>query len=362
MYDLEVSDSNGNTFFISEKYQGLNLEVASLFKTYQIQDHVFFLSSGTTSAQIKGYAVAKKAMIANAKAVNEHLNLSVGERWGLTLPPFHVGGISIFFRSILLQTTSHDLLPWNPHNLAIEIETHKISAISLVPTQIYDLVHNQIKAPSGLKVALAGGDFLSEALEEEALRLGWPLYRTFGMSEVSSQLATVKQSGSRELNILPLHQVKTDAHQKIWVKSSSLFSFEFCFNQSWKCTKASDSFDEDGFYPLPDKGRLEGSQLTPLGRDDSHFKTSGRLVDLNQLKNALESCMLKNDTWGTMELMLKNDERKGKILCLISEGSVSDKIKSEFLSSINPVKIDEFLTVNKIERTELGKFKQSSIY
>ena len=360
MHDLDIYDKRGNQYFLSPKFTHLLESLIDFFHSHDIQNHVFFFSSGTTSTMLKGYAISRHAMMDNAKAVNDHLNLSTNDRWGLTLPPYHVGGISILFRSLLLKNSPHDLLPWTPQTLAQEIQTQQLTAISLVPSQIYDLVRLQIKAPPELKIALAGGDFLSDALEKEAHRLDWPLYRTFGMSEVGSQLATATEKWSREMKILSLHQVKTDVNQKIWVKSPSLFSFELHFNHVWGLVKASDSFDEDGFYPLPDKGALSGMNLIPMGRDDGHFKMSGRLLDFTHLKNMLDSYMLKTQTWGKMELLLKNDVRKGKILCLVSEKSLSEEVRQQFLVNILPIKIDAFILIDKIERTELGKFKQSS--
>lgn len=74
-------------------------------------------------------------------------------------------------------------------------------------------------------------------------------------------------------------------------------------------------------------------------------------MDLNHLKNALDSHMLKTKSWGRMELVLKDDEK-----------SISEEVIEQFLIHLLPTKIDEFFALDKIEERELGKFKPSSTY
>src|SRR5690606_8873999 len=67
-----------------------------------LKDHFLVFSSGTTSNDLKGYALSRKALFANAKAVNEHFNLTQKDVWGLSIPYFHVGGLSVLARAHVL--------------------------------------------------------------------------------------------------------------------------------------------------------------------------------------------------------------------------------------------------------------------
>ena len=63
---------------------------------------VWLLSSGTQSVdEIKAIALSIEAILQSAKAVNKHLRATAKDRWLLTLPFYHIGGLSIFARAHL---------------------------------------------------------------------------------------------------------------------------------------------------------------------------------------------------------------------------------------------------------------------
>ena len=80
MIDFE---SNTNDFlyspFISDEISKNNLE--KHLEELNLTGHVFIMSSGTTTNFLKGYALSKKAILANARAVNEHLALNMNDSW-----------------------------------------------------------------------------------------------------------------------------------------------------------------------------------------------------------------------------------------------------------------------------------------
>ncbi len=347
--------SKENLIILAPKFEHLRMDLFEFLNSNGIQTHVIFLSSGTTSLDPKGYVFSKEALIYNAQSVNSHLGLSSEDIWGLSLPPFHVGGISVLFRASLLGHTPIELYPWDPIDLSNKIIKHKVTVISLVPTQVYDLVKYQLRAPNVIKCVLVGGDFLSTALEEKARLLGWPIVRTFGMSELGSQIATAKSSFDKELKILNIHQLKTDQENRLWIRSPSLFSYEIKLENSWKIRSSKEYLDENGFYPLPDLGLIKDDFLTPLGRYDGKIKSSGRLIDLSLLKEKLDQHMLEYNIWGKMDIVVRAHERKGSLLSLEFEKTLDKKIPKIFQESIMPIMIDEMKPVDRIERNELGK-------
>jgi O-succinylbenzoic acid--CoA ligase len=210
----------------------------------------------------------------------------------------------------------------------------------------------KIEAPKNLHCVLAGGDFLGQELERKARDLGWPLVRTFGMTEVGSQLATggdLKEG----LKLLPVHQVKTDDDQRLWVKTPTLFTLEFSWREKWDVRYAKDKLDSDGYYPLQDRVELRGDRIIPRGRMDGAVKISGRLVQLYELKDQLDTFTLNNDCWGLLELNLKSDARQGFELELIHSPNVDRRIVEEFLQLVMPLKVS--VVKKEIQRNELGK-------
>jgi o-succinylbenzoate---CoA ligase len=351
MQDLTIN-LTGNQILLSPQFKHLQEDLEVIISDHGLQDHLLFLSSGTTSKTPKGYAFHKSALALNAEAVNKHLNLGPTDRWGLTLTSYHIGGIGIILRSQLLGEPPVPCYPWKPETISEAIQIQKITIISLVPTQIYDLVKYQIKAPRGLKIVLVGGDFLGEALRKEAENLGWPIVRTFGMSEVGPQLAT---GGDLHQGLTPLllHKLKVDTEHNLWVKTPSLFTIEFKKNEQWVIRKAQDLLDEEGYYPLSDKVKLQAGRVIPLGRADGALKISGRLINLFELKNELDTFAIHHDVWGKIELATQLNPREGQELVLFYSTEIKKEIIFQFLDLIAPIKVNKIIP--GIRRNELGK-------
>jgi O-succinylbenzoic acid--CoA ligase len=206
---------------------------------------------------------------------------------------------------------------------------------------------------------MVGGDFLSTSLKEEALKLGWPVIRTFGMSEVCSQLASSKSSSTDEMEILPIHEVKT-LEGRLLVKSKSLFTLEFILGDELEVKEHSDLSTKDGFFLTKDRAEVKSNLLFPMGRLGEEFKISGHLVNLNQLKDTLYTFLLKIGLYEKMDFLIEKDDRKGNRLILITapEGQNEDII-NEIKELIKPSRIDEVRVSSHLERNALGKLKRN---
>lgn len=317
--------------------------------------HFAIFSSGTTSREMKGYILSEKALEANAQAVNSWFGLTSQDVWGLSLPVYHVGGLSVLIRARLLGNKIIDLRGWNPKSWFDTITREKVTISTIVPTQLYDLVSNNLNSPPGLRSLIVGGDFLPSALEKKARDLGWPVIRTYGMSEVGSQLASGKLPGD-PLRILPLHTVRLSKTNFIQVRTSSLFDAEFRLGEKFSLRFAEDFLDADGFYTTQDRGELVGDTLTPLGRAGQEIKVAGHLTSLLALKDSVSSVLLQHDSFGKAEIITENDERKGQRLVLLHQG-LPEKILNEISKSIAPAVLDEERAVEAFGRTELGKLR-----
>lgn len=355
MFDIDF-DKTDLQVIVHPQFQELVPRILEGLKSYNLQNHFLLLSSGTTGGDIKGYALSKDALFANAKATNDHFKLTATDVWGLSLPVYHVGGLSVLARAHLLKNKVVDLRKWNPESWMHEIKDVTITTI--VPTQLYDLVKSNFKAQACLRHLVVGGDFLSTALKTEALKLGWPVIRTFGMSEVSSQLASTENPQSDDLKVFPIHKIKTAQDGRLLVKSDSLFTLQFSMGKDFKVTTANELCDKDGFYPTSDQVMIDGDAIKHLGRMGDEVKIAGHLVNLISLKETVASMLLKKNLLGSVELLLEDDLRKGKKLVLITLPH-SQNVQNEIAHLIHPVKIDEVRTVESFDRTSLGKLKRS---
>jgi O-succinylbenzoic acid--CoA ligase len=335
-------------------------ELESKLDALGIKNHYLLSSSGTTGGNWKGYLISKESLLINARAVNEKLELNQNDIWGASLPHYHIGGLSIYFRAMLLNHQPADLRPWNPLELVQKIRDHHISVISLVPTQVYDLVHLDIIAPKEIRHVLVGGDFLGTELARRFRQLGWPMIQTFGMSEVSSQLCT----GMDEKGFyapLPIHEIKTDSSLRLQVKSKSFFSYLVKKNSDWEFIPLENFLDQDGFFTLPDKALIQEEGVKFLGRDDGFVKSSGHLLNIIDLKEALDRFGLEHHCWGSMELQTSNSPRLGQQLTLYYLETVAEHKVQEFLKIIRPIRIHTIKKLKAFERTDLGKFKTGQL-
>lgn len=354
MFDLNFPD-HFPRLLRHPRFDYIERDLLEGLKGYDLKDHFLILSSGTTTQKIKGYALSKKALLANANAVNEHFGLTSNDVWALSLPSFHVGGLSVLLRAQLLGNKVVQTDSWNPLEWVNLLKKEKVTITTVVPTQIFDLVKLKLKSPSSLRYIIVGGDFLSQALESEALKLGWPIIRTFGMTEVCSQLASAKVTKG-PLEILPIHKIHIGSDQRLTVKSEALFTLQFEFQG--KITTASELSDESGFYLTQDRASFKNGVFKHLGRLDDQVKISGRLVSFNELKDLLSDYTLRNGIFDQVEISLRADNRKGLALVLMHLQSVAAKHLEEIERIFLPLKFDEILSVESFQRTDLGKLKK----
>ena len=102
--------------------------------------HLLFSTSGS-SGGAKWVALSREAILASARSVNAHLNVSSEDRWLLALPTFHVGGMGIVARSYLSKSSMVRYQEsWNAQVYLELIRDEQVTLSSLVPTQLVDLV------------------------------------------------------------------------------------------------------------------------------------------------------------------------------------------------------------------------------
>lgn len=157
--------------------------------------HIWIASSGSSTLpgdSLKLVALAQEAVLASARAVTSFLEAKKNEPWLCCLPEFHVGGLGIFARAFVTDSTVFQLGPWTVDGFLNSIRKNRIVWTTLVPAQVYDLVVQNVKCPPSLKSIVVGGGHLSDDLFIGAARLGWPVLKSFGMTEAASQIATQK--------------------------------------------------------------------------------------------------------------------------------------------------------------------------
>jgi O-succinylbenzoic acid--CoA ligase len=138
------------------------------------------IATSCSTGRPKRVLLSRDAMRASALATQERLG-GPG-RWVLNLPPTHVAGVQVLFRSVLAGTepvTTRDVV-----HARAELAGSR-SYLSLVPTQLVRLleVPAAVKALAAFDTVLIGGAAFDRALRSRAEDAGIAVVPTYGMSE-----------------------------------------------------------------------------------------------------------------------------------------------------------------------------------
>lgn len=264
---------------------------------------VIVTSSGTSGIP-KVFAFSKKSFLAAAARVNERFESGASERWLCPLPLFHVGGLSIFARAHVARAPMPELLvfqEWSAQKFVQALTATGATATSLVPTQLYDLVARQLRAPEGLRCVFLGGDRLNEELYNAALELGWPVVPTYGMTETCGMIAAARSCEGSHFVFETLPKVRVaERNSCLEVACDSLPDAQLSFNVAIDALDTTQT--RDNTAPTRDTKPLHGTaywmpfsqeifvsadrvefcgpgRFKILGRQDRLVKVRGELVD-----------------------------------------------------------------------------------
>ena len=234
----------------------------------QLADIIF--TSGTTG-QPKAAVHTLGNHYFSARGANEHIPFSANDRWLLSLPLYHVGGLGILFRVFLRGGTLVIAQP--QENLQKVLTRYRITHVSLVSTQLYRLLQNNFSGQY-LKAILLGGSAIPERLLKQAVQKKLPVYTTYGLTEMSSQVATSQKLSYKDSwpwpRILNYRQVKIARDGEILVKGKTLFKGYLKVNKIQKIRR---------WFKTGDLGYLnQNKELTVTGRKDKMFISGGENI------------------------------------------------------------------------------------
>ena len=258
----------------------------------------------------------------SALGANKNIPLGPGDRWLLSLPLYHVGGMGILFRALLSGAAM--VVP-NANALPIEaIKRHQATHVSLVPTQLKSLLEATAKdkAATCLKSVLLGGSFIPQKLIIQARQKGLKLYTTYGLTEMASQVTTTAFDDSREKlftagRILAHREIKISKESEILVRGKT--RFKGYVEKGSLITP----FDANGWFGTSDLGHLDqDGYLTVAGRKDNLFISGGENIQPEEIEGilarlpAIEDVMVvpvKSDKYGHRPVAFVKLKQKQKI-------------------------------------------------
>lgn len=315
---------------------------------------VWFRTSGSTGSP-KWRGLSREALLLSAAMVNRHLWVREEDLWGLVLPIHHVGGFGVVARAFesgcrLARFAGR----WDAQAVHIWLKEEAVSHLSLVPTQVHDLVTAGLKAPSSLKTVVVGGGAMANELGRQARDLGWPVLASYGMTEAGSQVATAPLASLEQpfegspLPLLPMWEARASETECLALRGGCLFSASLIFQGSWQFQAR-----QGDWFETEDRVKIESGMLIPIGRVDRSVKVLGELVDLSAVEAAL-------GVEGSVVAL--PDKRRGHCLVLIhTEADVHEVIARYHAGTAGPWRLQAAQYVAELPRGELGKLKMEEL-
>jgi len=323
---------------------------------------VYFKTSGSSGAP-KWIGLSRDALRVSADAVNRHLGVGPSSVWALALPLEHVGGFGVVIRVLQAGCGLERFdKKWNVPEFAAWLASVQATHLSLVPTQVHDLVAAGLSAPSSLRAVVVGGGCLSPADGRAARELGWPVLASYGMTEAGSQIATQglelldSPYSPEPLGLLPCWEARSSESGRIEIRGEALF-------RGWLKQEASGwRFEEreGDWFVTSDSGSVEGCEIRIAGRADALVKILGELVDPAAVQAEIVAASAGAIGERELAVVAVADARAGKRLVLVHENSVpAATIKSALLSYHAQCpgfrRISAVVAVHGIPRSPLGK-------
>lgn len=199
---------------IAEKSKGqLEIELCSLHEVPFKNEDVYSLRNDLTFDDVytmmytSGTTGKPKAVMHTYgnhwySAVASSLNLGVlgGDKWLICLPLFHVGGFSILMKSVIYGMPAFLLEKFNEsdvHEAIMEKGVTQVSVVSVMLQRLLERLSDE-SYPEAFRCMLLGGGPVPESLLQKASSKNIPVFQTYGMTETSSQIATLSPESAFE--------------------------------------------------------------------------------------------------------------------------------------------------------------------
>ncbi|WP_337866005.1 o-succinylbenzoate--CoA ligase [Ignavibacterium sp.] len=332
-------------------------------KSYSKKDNdeaVVIFTSGS-SAQPKGVIHTFDSLSNSIINGSTLLNQKVCDRWLASLPFYHIGGFQIICRA--LSNGCEIIIPNDLQIISLSnaIGKFKPTHLSLVPTQLKQLLEESTPAPNELKLCLVGGGFSNDSLIIDAADKGWKPVRVYGSTETASfvtsaDVETIKKKSDTAGKAVENVEIKISSEDEIIISSSSLFKSYL------KDDKATNDKLRNNLYFSGDLGMLD---------EEGYLFFEARRTDLivsggeNVNPFEVESALLKIESISEACVFPIQDEKWGQIVAaaLVVKKNIDEEvIKSELKKNLAAFKIPKkFFFVDKLPKTSLGKIEREKV-
>jgi o-succinylbenzoate---CoA ligase len=274
----------------------LNPQSSLLTTVLNPQPSILLPTSGSTGRP-KWVAYTRQQILAAAAASQNAMRPSNGAAWLLNLPLHHAGGLGIILRSLVWRSAVHVSDRKDAEGILRTITDFRdIDTVSLVPTQLYDILDaggaNRLRA---LKNILIGAGSLSEHDLDIVNRHKLPVRQSYGMTETIGHFCLTERACDTPIAFrscghpLPTNELKVvgddgealaDGHVgHIMIRGVQVIS---------DYAEPDPSKFSDGWFRTGDYGYLSDGELFFVARRTDMIKTGGENVISVRVESAIK--------------------------------------------------------------------------
>ncbi|MDC0611339.1 o-succinylbenzoate--CoA ligase [Vibrio sp.] len=232
----------------------------------------FIFTSGSTGTP-KAVAHTSSQHLSSAAGLLDVFTYVGSDCWLLSLPVYHVSGLSILYRWLLSGAT----LKVGRGDLDTDIEG--VTHASLVATQLQRLLDSG--KPLNLTHVLLGGSDIPHKLSDAAAALGIETWVGYGMTEAASTVTAKRVDGLQGVGSVLANRKLTIENGRIFIGGDTLGCGYFRQGELFAFT------NEQGWFDSKDLGEIKNEQLVICGRVDNQFISGGENIHCEEIEAAL---------------------------------------------------------------------------
>lgn len=335
------------------------------------QSSILLRTSGSTGKP-KWVSYTRAQIHAAAASSESAMRPPPGAPWLLNLPLHHAGGLGILLRSLLWRTPVHISDRRDAASILETLEAFPdISTISLVPTQLHDIL--ALAGPQPLRRLnniLVGAGSLSEADLETVNKHRLPVRQSYGMTETLGHFCVTNRASEAPIgfracgNPLPgneLTVVGDDGHPlpeghvgHIRIRGPQVIS---------DYAESDPSKFDGGWFHTGDYGYLENGELFFVARRTDMVKTGGENVIAARVESAVKDLPYIIDC----AIIALDDPRWGQRVhaCISLHPNTSvnlDSLRNDLRNKLLPFELPRSLSIHAhIPRNSMGKLQREDL-